>query len=66
MYTLVLKTSFCSLGCNSNLLHYVVLCALQAVCDRNPEMVVLNAIPSGLGRHQASPPPSTDEENQGE
>eukprot|EP00731_Ephydatia_muelleri_P022576 Em0015g159a len=36
----------------------------QAVCDRNPEMVVLNAIPSGLGRHQASPPPSTDEENQ--
>ena len=43
-----------------------MLCALQAVCDRNPEMVVLNAIPSGLGRHQASPPPSTDEENQGE
>ena len=39
----------------------VTVSPLQSVCDRNPVKELLKAIPSGLGRHQASPPPSTDD-----
>ena len=41
---------------NNEAIFKVVVSPLQSVCEHNPEKELLMAIPSGLGRHQATPP----------